>query len=106
MVKILFCLCLQPPRLLTFEVCLDILVVHLISVLCHLWTDEIKATHYEQISLEIKVYLARDIEVFVLSAKYTIHLNDSISLVTQLFEYEQLSTLIKQIERIQQIFVN
>ena len=31
---------------------------------------------------------------------------DSIKQVIQLFEYEQLSALIKQIERMRQIFVN
>ena len=38
----------------------------MVKILFHLWTDKLKPVHDEQIFLEIKVYLAGDIEGFVL----------------------------------------
>ena len=66
MVQTLFCSCLQHPGLLPLAVCSNTLMENFITVLSHIGTYKIKAAHDEQILWEIKVYLARYIEEFVL----------------------------------------
>ena len=66
MVQTLFCPYLQHPGLLALAVCFDTMVVNLIATLFHLLRDKTKAAHDEQIFLQNKVYLAHDIEGFLL----------------------------------------
>ena len=75
-----FFLCLQHPGLLPLAVCFDTLVVNLITTRFHLLTNKIKAAHDNQIFLGIKVYLARNIERFVLLYDITLFLLKSLIL--------------------------
>ena len=65
MVQTLFCLCLQYVGLLVHEVCFDNDGKPDSNSFSSL-NGYKSATHYQQLFLEIKVYLARDIEGIVL----------------------------------------
>ena len=78
MAQISFFLCLQHPGLLPLAVYFDKLVVNLIATRFHLLMDKIKAAHDNQIFLGIKVYLARNIERFVLLYDITLFLLKSL----------------------------
>ena len=62
MAQTLFCFSLRHHGLLVLAVYFDTMVDKLTAIVFHLLIGKTKASHDEQISLEIKVYLADDIE--------------------------------------------
>ena len=65
MVQTLFCSCLQHLELPALAFYFDIMTVNVIAIVFHLRIEKAKASD-EQVFLEIKPYLARDIKRFAL----------------------------------------
>ena len=79
LVQTLFCLCLQYPGLLALAFCFNTMVNSLMPIPFHLWMDKIKAAHNEQIFLEVKFDLVRDIErIFLLTDRALCLLKSSV----------------------------